>query len=117
VGTGGDASTVAAASAGFPSSDLGWSARGGSGMFSEGVLGACSAGRGGTNSEGADDRVAGAEGAFAAGGPVTCAAEGTGSTPKAFGANVRVEVTRTGGGGDASTVAAALPGFPSSDLG
>jgi hypothetical protein len=47
-------------------------------MFSGGVLEVFSSARGGTDGEGAHDGVAGGEGAFAAGGPVRRAAEGTG---------------------------------------
>jgi hypothetical protein len=65
-------------------------------MFGGGVPEAFSSGRGGTNGEGAYDSVAGDEVAFAAGGSVRHAAEGTARGEGFFGCAGNTSSPRTG---------------------
>jgi len=95
-GAGGDARRVGAALPGFPSSDPGWSARGGSGVLSGGVLVAFSSGREGTDGEGTYDRMAVDEVAFAGGGPARRATAGAARGKGLFGCAGNNSPPRTG---------------------
>lgn len=77
----GDPGKVTVGSADFSPRALSWSDRGEVAMFNGHVFEAFCSGRGGTDGEAAYDSLAGDEVTFAAGGPMRCAAEGTGSEP------------------------------------